>query len=154
MKQFGFLFYQSSVINSQREAKSGFKGFKSGKILEHNNALKQIVKYSTKSFLTPNYLSLIKSPQTLFKIFFFLTKPKTTKFCLLATYNFAFMKIFESWLTSLVFRQKAFNGQFCSFDRFFLFGGFFIVFLGICNFILFCFAYDLKSVTGFINNPR
>lgn len=38
--------------------------------------------------------------------------------------------------------------------RFFLFGGFFIVFLGICNFILFCFAYDLKSVTGFINNPR
>lgn len=42
------------MINSQREAKSGFKGFKSGKILEHNNALKQIVKYSTKSFLTPN----------------------------------------------------------------------------------------------------
>lgn len=59
------------MINSQREAKSGFKGFKSGKILEHNNTLKQIVKYSTKSFLTPNYLSLIKSPQTLFKIFFF-----------------------------------------------------------------------------------
>lgn len=38
--------------------------------------------------------------------------------------------------------------------RFFLFGGFFIVFLGICNFILFCFAYRLESVTGFINNRR
>nr|XP_058965637.1 uncharacterized protein LOC131792275 [Pocillopora verrucosa] len=38
--------------------------------------------------------------------------------------------------------------------RFFLFGGFFIVFLGICNFILFCFAYHLESVTGFINNLR
>lgn len=95
------------MINSQREAKSGFKGFKSGKILEHNNALKQIVKYSTKSFLTPNYLSLIKSPQTLFKIFFFLTKPKTSKFCLLATYNFAFMKIFESWLTQLSFQAES-----------------------------------------------
>ncbi|RMX60873.1 hypothetical protein pdam_00003470 [Pocillopora damicornis] len=28
------------------------------------------------------------------------------------------------------------------------------VFLGICNFILFCFAYNLESVTGFIKNPR
>ena len=54
-----------------------------------------------------NYLSLIKSPQTLFKIFFFLTKPKTSKFCLLATYNFAFMKIFESWLTQLSFQAES-----------------------------------------------
>lgn len=38
--------------------------------------------------------------------------------------------------------------------RFFLFGGFFIVFLGICNFILFCFAYNLESVKGFIKNSR
>lgn len=37
--------------------------------------------------------------------------------------------------------------------RFFLFGGFFLVFLGVCNFILFCYAFKLGSVTGFRHIP-
>lgn len=41
-----------------------------------------------------------------------------------------------------------------SFCRFFLFGGIVMAILGVGNFILFCFAFSLASVTGFKYNTR
>ena len=47
-----------------------------------------------------------------------------------------------------------YNNVFAPNCRFFLFGGIVMAILGVGNFILFCFAFSLASVTGFKHNPR
>lgn len=56
-------------------------------------------------------------------------------------------------LIEKVFLLSSVSRKIVSRLRFFLFGGILMVIFGVCNFILFCYAFKLPSVTGFKRNP-
>ncbi|CAH3177880.1 unnamed protein product [Porites lobata] len=55
-------------------------------------------------------------------------------------------------LIEKVFLLSSVSRKIVSRLRFFLFGGILMVVFGVCNFILFCYAFKLPSVTGFKRN--